>query len=46
MQLYQYRYTTFRELLRERAWWHRALIGEYVGPVTLGKTKTSPASGD
>ncbi len=46
VQLYQYRYTTLRELLRERAWWHRTPVGEYVGPVTLGKAKTSPASGD
>ena len=46
VQFYEYRYTTWRELVRDRAWWHRTLVGDYVGPVTLGRTKTSPASGD
>lgn len=34
-QLYQYRFTTPAELRRDRAWWHRALIGRYVPPVSL-----------
>ena len=34
-QLYQYRYTTPAELRRDRAWWHRALVGEYVRPMAL-----------
>ncbi|OBH73611.1 hypothetical protein A5682_05230 [Mycobacterium mantenii] len=34
-QLYQYRFTTPAELRRDRAWWHRALIGGYVPPMTL-----------
>jgi hypothetical protein len=46
VQLYEYRYTTWGELLRDRSWWHRKLIGEYAGPVTLGSAKTSPVSGD
>jgi hypothetical protein len=46
VQLYEYRYSTWRELRRDRAWWHRTLVGDYVGPVTLGRSKTSPASGD
>lgn len=40
-QLYQYRFTTAAELRRDHAWWHRALIGGYVFPMTLGKV-TSP----
>jgi Lipase maturation factor len=34
-QLYQYRFTTWRELFHERAWWHRTLVGEYMPPVAL-----------
>ena len=34
-QLYRYRFTTPAELRRERAWWHRALDGEYVAPMAL-----------
>jgi Lipase maturation factor len=34
-QLYQYRFTTLAELRRDRAWWHRRLIGGYVRPLTL-----------
>ncbi|MEE6179496.1 lipase maturation factor family protein [Mycobacterium sp. 050134] len=34
-QLYEYRFTTWRELREERAWWHRTLIGPYVAPMTL-----------
>jgi hypothetical protein len=40
-QLYQYRFTTVAELRRDHAWWHRALVGGYVFPMTLGKV-TSP----
>ncbi|CAM4385439.1 hypothetical protein MB901379_00402 [Mycobacterium basiliense] len=34
-QLYQYRFTTPQELRRDRAWWHRQLIGRYVAPISL-----------
>jgi hypothetical protein len=34
-QLYRYRFTTWRELLRDKAWWHRTLEGGYLRPVTL-----------
>ena len=34
-QLYQYRFTTCAELRRDRAWWHRALVGGYVPPMAL-----------
>jgi Lipase maturation factor len=44
-QLYRYRFTTWRALLRDRAWWHRTLEGRYVPPVTLEKV-TSPRSGE
>ncbi|OBH93151.1 lipase maturation factor family protein [Mycobacterium sp. E2733] len=34
-RLYEYRFTTPAELRRERAWWHRTLVGGYVRPMTL-----------
>ncbi|OBK20979.1 hypothetical protein A5634_10910 [Mycobacterium asiaticum] len=34
-QLYEYRFTTPGELRRDRAWWHRTLIGSYVPPMSL-----------
>lgn len=34
-QLYKYRFTTLAELRRDRAWWHRTLIGSYVPPLSL-----------
>jgi hypothetical protein len=43
-QLYEYRFTTWRELLRERVWWRRTLVGDYMPPITLGKAE-SPSSG-
>jgi Lipase maturation factor len=45
-QLYVYRLTTWRELLNERAWWHRTLVGPYVPPVTLRNAASSPKSRD
>jgi hypothetical protein len=42
-QLYEYRFTTWRELRRERAWWHRTLVGEYLPPVALGKAESPSA---
>jgi Lipase maturation factor len=36
-QLYQYRFTTWRELWHERMWWRRTLVGEYLPPVALAK---------
>jgi hypothetical protein len=41
-QLYRYRFTTPRELVRERAWWHRTLVGQYLPPMTL-RTVQPPA---
>ncbi|MFI9401963.1 lipase maturation factor family protein [Nocardia sp. NPDC052316] len=38
-RLYEYRFSTRQELLRDRAWWHRTLIGEYLPPVTSAKTE-------
>ncbi|MEO3761561.1 lipase maturation factor family protein [Mycobacterium sp. B14F4] len=34
VQLYRYRFTTWQELRRERSWWHRDLLGEFVPPIT------------
>ena len=33
VQLYRYRFTTWDELRRDHAWWHRDLIGVYLSPV-------------
>ncbi len=33
--LYLYRFTTWRELRRDRAWWHRTPVGQYFPPVAL-----------
>ncbi|WP_343600331.1 lipase maturation factor family protein [Mycobacterium sp.] len=41
-QLYRYRFTTWHELRRERAWWHRTLKGGYLPPIALGN---NPAAG-
>jgi hypothetical protein len=43
-QLYRYRFTTFAELRRDHAWWHRTLEGGYVQPISL--TEAAPRSGD
>ncbi|WP_102418982.1 lipase maturation factor family protein [Mycobacterium sp. 4858] len=39
-QLYEYRFTTPAELRRERAWWHRTLIGGYIRPMALPAATT------
>ncbi|WP_309053904.1 lipase maturation factor family protein [Streptomyces sp.] len=36
-RLYRYRYTTWRELRETGAWWHRALVREYLPPTRLRK---------
>lgn len=41
-QLYRYRFTTFRELRRDHAWWHRTLVGRYVAPMALEKAQSPP----
>lgn len=41
-QIYQYRFTTFQELRRDHAWWHRTLVGSYVRPMSLGRAKSPP----
>jgi hypothetical protein len=33
--LYRYRFTTRAELRRDRAWWHRDFVAEYVAPLSL-----------
>jgi Lipase maturation factor len=42
-QLYQYRFTTWRELWHEHAWWRRTLVGEYLPPVALEKSARATA---
>jgi hypothetical protein len=38
-RLYEYRYTTWRELIHDHAWWRRTLIGEYLPAVALKELK-------
>lgn len=33
--LYEYRFTTWHELVHERLWWRRTLVAEYLPPVAL-----------
>jgi hypothetical protein len=40
-RLYEYRFTTPQELVRDRAWWHRTLVGPYVRPVALPKAHST-----
>jgi hypothetical protein len=44
--LYIYRFTTWRELRRDRAWWHRTLVGVCWRPVTLHNAELPPEFGD
>lgn len=37
--LYRYRFTTAAELFRERAWWHREPIGEYLAPLGIDELR-------
>ncbi len=43
--LYDYRFTTMRELREERAWWHREPAGVYLQPVALGDVRRLGVSG-
>lgn len=44
-QLYRYRFTTWHELLHERAWWHRTLEGGYLrGEMTLAERQARKES--
>jgi hypothetical protein len=40
-QFYEYRFTTWRELLRDHAWWHRSLVGEYLPPIALREAEAT-----
>jgi hypothetical protein len=40
--LYRYRFTTWQELRRDRLWWHRTLVGEYLPPVTVEEVDIGP----
>ena len=40
-RLYEYRFTTWRELRRDGAWWHRELVGESLPPVSLDRQRSS-----
>ena len=39
-RFYHYRFTTLAERRRERAWWHRELVDEFMAPVTLDRLTT------
>ena len=45
-RLYEYRFTTWRELIQERAWWRRVLRGEYLPPVALANATSTPESAE
>lgn len=34
-RLYEYRFTSWRELREDRRWWNRELVGEYLPPRTM-----------
>lgn len=40
--LYRYRFSTPRELMSQRAWWQRELIGEYLAPLSVDETRATP----
>jgi Lipase maturation factor len=40
-QIFEYRFTTWRELLRDHAWWRRSLVGEYLPPIALREAESS-----
>jgi len=37
--LYRYRFSTARELMSQRVWWQRELIGVYLAPMSLDETR-------
>jgi hypothetical protein len=41
-QLYEYRFTSWDELRRERLWWRRTVVGEYLPPIALGTGQSLP----
>ena len=43
----EYQFTSWRELLHERRWWRRTLVGEYLPPIGLSASdrKMPPPSG-
>lgn len=41
-QFYRYRFTTWRERRQSGAWWHRTLVGEYLPPLRLQKSSSTP----
>jgi len=41
-RLYRYRFTTRAEKLATGAWWHRELLGEFAGPVSLSAQESQP----
>jgi len=41
-QLYEYRFTSWDELRRERLWWRRTVVGEYLPPIALGTGQSVP----
>jgi hypothetical protein len=41
-RLYEYRFTTWRQLIHDHLWWQRTLVGEYLPPVALGTGHSVP----
>jgi hypothetical protein len=44
--LYQYRFTSWQELRRTKAWWNRRLVDEYLPPVRLDTVRSASERGD
>ncbi len=46
--LYEYQFTSWRELLHERRWWRRTLVDEYLPPIALSASdrKMPPPNGE
>jgi hypothetical protein len=45
-RLYEYRFSTWSELVHERIWWRRTFVAEYLPPVTLESAQRRHARGD
>jgi len=37
--LYEYRFTTWTELIRDRVWWRRELVGDYLPPIDADRVR-------
>lgn len=45
-RLYEYRFTSWHELVHERIWWRRTFVAQYLPPVTLDRAPRRHTHGD